>query len=308
MKSFEALVRPVERGRYVVGVSGGVDSVVLLDVLRKRPHLELIVAHFDHGIRKDSRQDRVFVQQLAMSHNILFEFDNGHLKPNTSEATAREKRYMFLRHTCNKYNAEGIILGHHQDDLVETAVINLLRGTGRRGLNSLRSHKTLVRPLLDVSKAHIINYAQKQGLIWREDPTNLDLSYLRNHVRHRILANTSNNVKEKLARIIVRQSAVNQQLDIAIQTWLNQHSVLQNQTISLPRYQLTMLSQAVALEMLQAAYKSVAGKTVERQLLERALLFIKTAASHKLFVLGQDWQLRAGKREVIVEPRIPVLS
>jgi tRNA(Ile)-lysidine synthetase-like protein len=305
MKSFEALVKTIKPGRYVVGVSGGVDSVVLLEVLRKLPELELIVAHFDHGIRKNSQQDRKFVQTMAMSHNLQFEFATGNLKHTASEATARDARYMFLRHTCNKYNAAGIITAHHQDDLLETAIINLLRGTGRRGLNSLRSHPRLLRPMLDIPKAQIIKYAKELNLQWRDDPTNLDPAYLRNHVRHIFLATINNSDKKRLLEIIVRQKTINQQIDAEIQSWLNRHVVIQNQTAPLPRYQLTVSPQVVAYEILQTVCKVTTGKTVERRLAERALLFAKTAMPQKLFVLNPKWQLRATPREVIVEPRKP---
>src|SRR6185436_20114617 len=123
-------VRP---GKYVVAVSGGVDSMVLLDLLRQKPKLELVVAHFDHGIREDSAQDRKLVQRIAKAYGLPFVHAKGNLGPKAGEALAREARYAFLRQVQADHDAKAIITAHHQDDMLKTAIMNLLRGTGRRG-------------------------------------------------------------------------------------------------------------------------------------------------------------------------------
>ncbi len=83
----------VQPGRYVVAVSGGVDSMVLLDLLRQKPDLHLIIAHFDHGIRGDSTEDRHLVQQIAHTYDMPFVYDEGHLGSQASQATARSGNY-----------------------------------------------------------------------------------------------------------------------------------------------------------------------------------------------------------------------
>src|SRR5688572_18243464 len=167
-------------GKYVVAVSGGVDSMVLLDLLRERPKLELIVAHFDHGIRKESARDRKLVQRIAKSYDLPFFYAEGNLGPKAGEALAREARYAFLRKIQEEQGAKAIITAHHQDDMLETAIMNLLRGTGRRGLSSLKSRKELVRPMLEWTKKGIREYAEERDLVWAEDVTNDDERYLRN--------------------------------------------------------------------------------------------------------------------------------
>src|SRR5437764_343012 len=126
-------------GKYVVAVSGGVDSVALLDMLARSDDLKLVVAHFDHGIRKDSAKDRKFVEDLAKNYDLPFVYEEGHLGSGTSEAVARGARYDFLHRVKKSHGAQAIITAHHQDDVLETAIINLLRGTGRKGLTSLTS-------------------------------------------------------------------------------------------------------------------------------------------------------------------------
>src|SRR4051794_16456164 len=124
-------------GKYVVAVSGGVDSVGLLDLLRMDPGVKLTVSHFDHGIRDDSHLDRAHVQALARRYQLPFVYDKGALGPGASEAEARTARYQFLDNVKTKTGAHAIVTAHHQDDVLETAIINLLRGTGRKGLSSL---------------------------------------------------------------------------------------------------------------------------------------------------------------------------
>ena len=170
-------------GKYVVAVSGGVDSMVLLDLLKDQPHLKLIVAHYDHGIRPDSAKDRQLVQDVAAAYHLPMVFENGKLGSTASEATARQARYEFLERTRQTHSARAILTAHHQDDVLETAIINLIRGTGRRGLTALSSQPLIIRPLLHVSKADIRAYAEKQQLKWHEDSTNQDEKYLRNYIR-----------------------------------------------------------------------------------------------------------------------------
>jgi tRNA(Ile)-lysidine synthase TilS/MesJ len=94
------------------------------------------------------------------------------LGPKTSEAKARDARYKFLEEVKAVNKAKAIVTAHHQDDVLETAILNMLRGTGRRGLTSLQNRKNLIRPLLKFSKAAIKNYAKSHKLKWREDSTN----------------------------------------------------------------------------------------------------------------------------------------
>ena len=167
--------------KYVVAVSGGVDSVVLLDILSKQPDLELIVAHFDHGVRFDSGIDAIFVAGLAKKYGLKFELKREELGPDVSEDVARTRRYDFLRSVAKKHNAQ-LVTAHHADDVIETIAINLLRGTGWRGLAVLDSD--VVRLLTGVKKSEIIDYANDHKLMWHDDSTNFENKYLRNRVRH----------------------------------------------------------------------------------------------------------------------------
>jgi tRNA(Ile)-lysidine synthetase-like protein len=171
-------------GKYVLAVSGGVDSIVLLDLLAKKPDIELIVAHFNHGMRPDSAEDELFVEAAAKRLKRPFECGYGHLGEAASEEAARQTRYRFLESVKGRYAAEAIVTAHHQDDMVETALLNLLRGSGYRGLTAISANKRIVRPLLGYSKDRVYEYAKKQSLKWLEDPTNQNNDYLRNYLRN----------------------------------------------------------------------------------------------------------------------------
>jgi tRNA(Ile)-lysidine synthase len=178
-------------GKYIVAVSGGVDSMVLLNMLSNLPNIELIVAHFNHGIRPEATEDEKLVRNIAKRLGLKFEVGYGRLGKNASEETARKARYKFLNEIKKKHKAKSIITAHHQDDLIETAILNLLRGTGRRGLVAMSMNEKILRPLLNYPKADILKYAKDHKLQWREDKTNTDETYLRNYVRRKLMPNLS---------------------------------------------------------------------------------------------------------------------
>ena len=177
--------------KIVVAVSGGVDSVVLLDFLvrffrnkngQKWLEENLIVAHFDHGIRgKESQEDCEFVRRLAEKDRLKFEFEHGNLGENSSEEKARNARYIFLRKIAKRENAI-IFTAHHKNDLAETFAININRGGGWRSVACFDS-PDIERPFLRFSKLEILKMAKQQGLIWREDSTNFSQKYTRNRIR-----------------------------------------------------------------------------------------------------------------------------
>lgn len=189
-------------GKYVLAVSGGVDSMVLLDLLSKQKGLELVVAHFDHGIRANSKLDALLVEKSAKKLGLPFELGHGRLGPKTSEAKARQARYSFLEGVRQKHKAKSVIMAHHQDDLLETAIINLLRGSGWRGLVAIKRNPKITRPLLDFSRKQILNYAKTYQVKWREDPSNDSQKYLRNQVRHQIMSQLKLTQRRELLKII----------------------------------------------------------------------------------------------------------
>jgi tRNA(Ile)-lysidine synthetase-like protein len=268
----------VSPGKYVVAVSGGVDSMVLLDILRQRPKLELVVAHFDHGIRPDSAADRKLVQRIAKAYGLPFVHAKGNLGPKAGEALAREARYKFLRKVQAEQGARAIITAHHQDDMLETAIMNLLRGTGRRGLSSLRSRKDLVRPLLDWTKKNVREYAEEHDLAWAEDITNQNERYLRNYIRHSILARFTHEGRESLLRHLKQAGKVNDEID----RLLNKDLESQPAKDELNRGWYLQLPYAVATEMMAAWLRRNGILQFDRHMIDRLAVAAKTARPGKL--------------------------
>lgn len=271
----QSRIRP---GKYVVAVSGGVDSMVLLDLLRQKPKLELVVAHFDHGIRPDSAHDRKLVQRIAKSYGLPFVFAEGNLGANAGEALAREARYAFLHKVKEDHGAEAIVTAHHQDDMLETAIMNLLRGTGRRGLSSLKSREGLVRPLLEWTKKDVRDYAEEHDLVWAEDSTNSDERYLRNYIRHNILSRFTAAGRNSLLQHIKQAGKINEEIDRLLDKDLEEQPAKDE----LSRGWYLQLPYAVATEMMAAWLRRNGVAQFDRHMIERLVVAAKTAAPGKL--------------------------
>jgi tRNA(Ile)-lysidine synthetase-like protein len=279
----------VKPGKYIVAVSGGVDSVVLLNLLAKLSDLKLTVAHFDHGIREDSALDRQFVQSLADEYDLPFVYIEGELGSNTSEAVAREARYSFLKGAQSATQADAIITAHHQDDLLETAILNMLRGTGRRGLSSLQSRPDIIRPLLGRPKSELEAYARANGLKWREDPSNHDTRYQRNYVRHNIMPRFNLEERDKLVDLLNNIKTTNNQVDSAL------HGLLNTQGNIIKRQWFNRLPHSVAKEMMAAWLRDNGVRGYDRHTIERLVAAAKTAQSGKLFPVMKGTRLEVGK-------------
>lgn len=283
--------------KYVVAVSGGVDSVVLLDMLvhRRLPHLllsepttELIVAHFDHGIRLNSAEDAEFVKSLAEAYGLPFEVRREELGVGTSEELARARRYAFLCEVAAKYDAK-IMTAHHADDIVETIAINLVRGTGWRGLAVLDS-PNIERPLLEKTKAKLIEYAKQHNLQWREDATNQDVKYLRNDLRKKLAA-LDTDTHELLCRYRKRQIALKRAIEQEAMRLIGQPPY--------SRYLFINTPEAAAQEMLRVAL----GYHPTRPQLSRALLAIKVFQAGKRYKVTAGITLKFTRTQFVVEKR-----
>ncbi len=270
-------------GRYVVAVSGGVDSVALLHVLQGQPGLQLTVAHFDHGMRPELGEDRQFVESLTRGYGLMFVYEEGRLGAGASEATARTARYKFLRKVQKNGDAKAIITAHHQDDVLETAIINILRGTGRKGLASLQNRPGIIRPLLNVPKNELVAYAKKHNLSWHEDSTNQDINYLRNYVRQKILPRLGADGRAQLLTIINKTRGTNRELD----TLLVKQLRLQSVDGQLERQFFNQLPHNVAREVMAAWLRGGGINNFDSKTLERLTVAAKTAPAGQLFpVLG----------------------
>lgn len=210
--------------RYLVGVSGGRDSMALLHWLGAQGFRKLIVCHLDHQLRgRAARADARFVQKAAEANGLQVEIGSADVRAlaaktkQSIEAAARAARYEFFAAVARRRRCRTIFLGHHADDLVETFLINLFRGAGTQGLRSMRpisSHLinkvelTIIRPLLAVTRTEIDAYIATHALRFREDASNQALTPLRNRLRHRILPMIEQEIGREIRAPIRRAAAI----------------------------------------------------------------------------------------------------
>jgi len=282
----------MDKQKLLVAVSGGVDSVVLLDMLHQTDKYDLVVAHFDHGTRPDSAADARFVAGLAKLRGLPFVGKREELGAKASEDQARKARYDFLFQEARRLQAT-IATAHHLDDVVETIAINSIRGTGWRGLAVL-DRAGVVRPLLKYSKAEIRSYALEHRLEWAEDSTNASSNYLRNRVRRAIIeSDMLIATKLQLRNLRDRQCNIRRRME--------DESRLLLPSPPYSRYFFTTIDASVACELLQYTVTAKAGTGLTRPQLDRALLAIKTARPHTEYDMGEGAKLVFTARTFVVE-------
>lgn len=177
-------------GTALVAVSGGPDSVALLDLLASLPDgPRLVVAHVDHGIQPGSDAVAAAVRRLAGRYGLPFEGGALALGARTSETAARRARYAWLEETRSRVGADWLVTAHHRDDQVETILLRALRGSAPAGLAGIaaRNRRGVVRPLLPFTRDELAAHIRERGLAAHDDPANRDPRHLRSWLRHAIL-------------------------------------------------------------------------------------------------------------------------
>lgn len=224
-----------ESGTYIVAVSGGVDSVCLLDMLVAHGGYDLVVAHVDHGIREDSGEDAKLVKDLTGQYRIPGLSKRLNVKKASSEEQLRTARYNFLFEAMKQVGANAILTAHHADDLLETSIMNVRRGTDRYGAAGGMTREGIIRPLISVTKEELLDYAKDHKLEWHEDNTNLDVKYTRNKIRHEVIPSIDKNQYQKHLQELG-------ELNAKIDSELKSLVLVLNEGITIPRAHLNGLS------------------------------------------------------------------
>lgn len=190
-------------------------------------------------------------------------------------------------------------MAHHQDDAIETAIINLVRGTGRLGFSSLQSRPDVVRPLLHVPKIDIINYAKDNQLEWRDDSTNQDVRYFRNFVRHHVIPRLSTEDRQKLLDIIHHMHELNEEIDNNLANYLH----LQPAAYQLTRHDFIMLPHRVAREVMASWLRARGIRNFTSETLERLVRAAKTFGIGRQADVNLNHCLVVGKDALALAPR-----
>jgi len=304
-----------EPGEALIAVSGGVDSIVLLDLLSDTASelgLSLVVAHVDHGIQSDSPTVRQSVASLAEKYGLPFESAELHLGPDTTETEARRARYAWLREVQKRRGAKYLVTAHHEDDQVETILLRGLRGSAPAGLAGIaaRARGGLVRPLLPFTRADLHSYATERELPHYDDPANRDPRHLRSWVRTTLLPLLNERLGARLRRDVLAQGrhaasdrrAWDQMLDLVPDLSLT----VQREGFTVARASVGGYDNALSVALLRAAARRVGlmlGPTRARRLVDLA-----QRPSGRRLALGDGWSAEVAfdKLRVSREPGFSV--
>ena len=266
--------------KLILAVSGGVDSMALLAMYA---HADIVVAHIDHGTRKSSAEDADFVRRKCQELGVKFYETRLKLGEGVSEELARKKRYEFLK-TIQEKEGGTICTAHHLDDVLESIAINLIRGTGWRGLTPFYGDE-LVRPFIisRMWKRDVLKFAGEQNICFRQDPTNYEADYLRNRVREK-MAELDETTQADIIELFEKQNELRGKIE-KIMTELAKQTVVGK---NFHKKELILAAdEKVALEVLREICL-IHGYSLTRKQLADFLAAIKTYAPHKKFNLPKN--------------------
>ena len=231
MRSVQTTLANYPRDQFsLVGVSGGLDSRVLLELLLQFGFSNLVVCHLNHNLRGSaSREDAEFVEQLAARLQLPYFCRAVKTWPNNRsiETAARLARHHFFAEAAKHFQTNLIFLAHHADDQVETFLFNILRGTGSLGNAVIEPQTVLrvenealsvVRPLLAVWKVELEEFAKRNRLRYREDATNYESLYTRNRIRNLLIPEIEKILERPVRRNLVRLSEIAREEEKFLQT------------------------------------------------------------------------------------------
>jgi tRNA(Ile)-lysidine synthase len=220
----------------LLAISGGIDSMVMLHRMNEvHGNKALAVAHCNFQLRgSESDEDERFVGTICQNMDVTFHSRSFPTSDYAAEGglsiqeAARELRYAWFFELMSTHQYSAVATAHHSDDSIETFFINLLRGTGPKGLSGIQEDKEryVIRPLMDMDRAAILAYAQKHGITWREDRSNASKAYLRNAIRHDLiplLEEMRPGFKKVMKRNMAEQKALSSLLDRAIETYRSKY-------------------------------------------------------------------------------------
>lgn len=299
----------------IVALSGGIDSMVLFDVLR---HLNnhLIIAHVNHNKREESTAEFEFLKQFAKRHKVPFEgltLDQDH--PGNFQHEARLRRYDFFRAVAAKHKARKIAVAHHLDDQVETVLMRIVRGTsfsGYTGIKEIRMDRnvSIVRPLMQVKKDDILAYAKRHKIHHFEDASNQEDLYTRNRFRHTILPmlrEENPNLDQKIIQLAEYIDSADELIEVHKRQFLADFSFYNNVSLN----DFNALNQIVKIKVIQHLVNNATDDTVEvsyeqyKQIIEMCL----SDPPNQRYSLGDDYDL-VKEYDVLyvarLEPIVPI--
>jgi tRNA(Ile)-lysidine synthase len=308
-----------EQGKVIAAVSGGIDSMVLLDLLvRERESLggQLIVAHFNHQLRGDeSDADELLVVQRARHYGLEIYVDRANTQEVSRHArlglqeTARNLRYGFLGKLLESSGYDAVATAHNADDNAETVLFNLFRGAGVQGLSGIpvvRHDRKVIRPLLFARREEIEQYAEAEKITFRTDSSNAKDTYTRNFIRHQVLPLIRDQINPNITETLQRSSELFRELEVFLtysaRTALDVVALQQSETevtLSIPRLRShpVLLQQYVVI----LAAQNVTGKRPEYDQVSRTLQLTE-GLTGSWVMLGEGHGVYRDRDTLVVRP------
>lgn len=318
IQSFRSLIAalPLPQGRALVAVSGGPDSVALLDLLvqsREVHGLDLVVAHADHGIHPESDQVAEQVRALAQSYGLQVEIGRLALGPEAGETVARAARYAWLDDLSDRLGAAVIFTAHHADDQVETVLMRVLGGSGPAGLAGMATVTgKVVRPLLSITRADLVKHLGERGLNAWLDPANRDGRHLRSWIRTELLPALRRRVPEvdaSLQRLSVQAAGDRAAWDAVLNALPGLDLDIEGEAISVAASSLGRYDSPLAQAIILAAARRV-GCRLGPARVGRVLALAQGGTSGARVPLGGSWaaELAFGRLRIWREPVVAARS
>jgi tRNA(Ile)-lysidine synthase len=265
--------------RYLVGLSGGRDSVALLHWLADSSYKKLICCHLNHQLRgRASDADARFVRKLGNRYNVDLVVGSAKVRALASkqklslEAAGRDARYKFFAQVAKRKRVRTIFLAHHADDVVETFLINLFRGAGSSGLSAMREVSkrridnvdlTIVRPFLGIWRTQIDDYVRKHRLKFREDASNKDVALLRNRIRRQIIPYLEKTVGRNIRPSIWRTATIAAEEENWIETQLPDETAVELSVLELRKLPIALQRREILRWLRQHKISNVGFEVVE---------------------------------------------
>ncbi len=320
MHRFIAQHKMIKDGETViVAVSGGADSLALLyglHALRSQLNCQLHVAHLNHCLRPDADADADFVRQHAAHlklHCTIQRMEIPHLAQQwklSVEAAGRRARYQFYESVTTGIDATKVALGHHQDDIAETVLMNLIRGSGASGLKGIAPVRDakFIRPIAGFTRQQIEAFLTAIGIVPRHDPTNTDTRYLRNRIRHELIPRLENdynpNIKIGLSRTADVLRAESEYLDTAAREAFEACRIQgSHKNVVLDRVEFRKHHVALQRRVLRQSLSEMSGDMNDLYFThcEKMLNLIEAEASNALLALPNGLQFRRAYQQLIIE-------
>lgn len=298
-KVIEVLNLFLQNGDTVIAaISGGADSVFLLEIIKKLP-IKVIIAHVNHSLRgTESKKDAEFVKKLSKGE--IFELKTVNIKEKSQklkkglEETGRLVRYNFFDKLAKKHQAKLVLTAHHADDNLETIIFNLARGATLKGLSGMKIlDKNLLRPLLHTSKQEIQDYLAFHKIKFRNDKSNKDTQLTRNFIRHKIVPQLKK-INPRITQVVAKNSKIIKQTADFIQETSIQYFkkivVLNNKNeLHLDAKKFRSLPEAIKENIIKLCYKTLINETqnLESKHLEETLLLIASNIGNKTKKFGK---------------------